>query len=40
MKFRTILLINLLVSLNLYAFEPLSPENAINKFSNDFYQSL
>ena len=26
------------MSLNLYAFEPLSPENAINKFSNDFYQ--
>ena len=31
MKFRTILLINLLVSLNLYAFEPLSPSKASKK---------
>jgi len=39
MKFKIILLA-LIASLNLSAFEPLSPENAINKFSNDFYQSL
>ena len=31
MKFRTILLINLLVSLNLYAYEPLSPSKASKK---------
>ena len=37
MKFKTILLA-LIASLNLSAFEPLTPENAINKFSNDFYQ--
>ena len=37
MKFKIILLA-LIASLNLSAFEPLSPENAINKFSNDFYQ--
>ena len=37
MKFKIILLA-LISSLNLYAYEPLSPENAINKFSNDFYQ--
>ena len=37
MKFKTILL-TLLTSLNLCAYEPLNPENAINKFSNDFYQ--
>ena len=28
----------LMIGLNLYGFEPLNPENAINKFSNDFYQ--
>ena len=33
-----IILLALIASLNLSAFEPLSPENAINKFSNDFYQ--
>ena len=27
-----------MIGLNLYGFEPLNPENAINKFSNDFYQ--
>ena len=37
MKFKIILLA-LIASLNLSAFEPLTPENAINKFSNDFYQ--
>lgn len=37
MKFKSILLA-LIASLNLNAFEPLSPENVINKFSNDFYQ--
>ena len=37
MKFKIILL-TLIASLNLSAFEPLTPENAINKFSNDFYQ--
>ena len=37
MKFKIILL-TLIASLNLSAFEPLSSENAINKFSNDFYQ--
>ena len=37
MKFK-ILLLTLITSLNLYAYEPLSPENAINKFNNDFYQ--
>ena len=37
MKFKIILLA-LIASLNLNAFEPLSPENVINKFSNDFYQ--
>ena len=37
MKFKIILLA-LIASLNLSAFEPLSSENAINKFSNDFYQ--
>ena len=31
MKFRTILLINLLIVLNLYAFEPLSPSKASKK---------
>ena len=36
MKF--IILLALIASLNLSAFEPLSPENAINKFSNDFCQ--
>ena len=39
MNFKIILLA-LIDSLNLSAFEPLSSENAINKFSNDFYQSL
>ena len=29
---------SLMIGLNLYGFEPLNPENAINKFSNDFYQ--
>ena len=38
MKFKTILLTSLMIGLNLYGFEPLNPENAINKFSNDFYQ--
>ena len=38
MKFRTILLINLLVSLNLYAYEPLSPDEAMRKFASDFLQ--
>ena len=33
-----IILLALIASLNLSAFEPLSPENAINKFSNDFCQ--
>ena len=33
-----IILLALIASLNLSAFEPLSSENAINKFSNDFYQ--
>ena len=37
MKFKIILLA-LIASLNLSAFEPLSSENTINKFSNDFYQ--
>ena len=37
MKFKIISLA-LIASLNLSAFEPLTPENAINKFSNDFYQ--
>ena len=37
MKFKIILLA-LIASLNLSAFEPLTPENTINKFSNDFYQ--
>ena len=37
MKFKIILLA-LIASLNLSAFEPLTPENAINEFSNDFYQ--
>ena len=38
MKFRTILLINLLVSLNLYAYEPLSPDEAMRKFASLFLQ--
>ena len=38
MKFRTILLINLLVSLNLYAYEPLSPDEAMRKFASNFLQ--
>ena len=38
MKFKTILLTSLMIGLNLCAYEPLNPENAINKFSNDFYQ--
>ena len=38
MKFRTILLINLLISLNLYAYEPLSPNEAMRKFASDFLQ--
>ena len=33
-----IILLALIASFNLSAFEPLSPENAINKFSNDFCQ--
>ena len=33
-----IILLALIASLNLSAFEPLSPENTINKFSNDFCQ--
>ena len=37
MKFKIISLA-LIAILNLYAYEPLSPENAINKFNNDFYQ--
>ena len=38
MKIKTILLINLLVSLNLYAFEPLSPDEAMRKFASLFLQ--
>ena len=38
MKIKTILLINLLVSLNLYAFEPLSPNEAMRKFASLFLQ--
>ena len=38
MKFRTILLINLLISLNLYAYEPLSPDEAMRKFASNFLQ--
>ena len=38
MKFRTILLINLLISLNLYAYEPLSPNEAMRKFVSLFLQ--
>ena len=38
MKIKTILLINLLVSLNLYAFEPLSPNEAMRKFVSLFLQ--
>ena len=37
MKFKIISLA-LIASLNLSAFEPLTTENAINKFSNYFYQ--
>ena len=32
------LLINLLVSLNLYAYEPLSPDEAMRKFASNFLQ--
>ena len=38
MKSRTMLLINLLVSLNLYAYEPLSPDEAMRKFASNFLQ--
>ena len=38
MKFKTILLINLLINLNLYAFEALMPSQATNKAIDNFEQ--
>ena len=38
MKFKTILLISFLISLNLYAFEPIMPGEAYEKASDDYGQ--
>ena len=38
MKFKTILLTILMIGLNLYAYEPLTPDEAMRKFASDFLQ--
>ena len=38
MKFKTILLISFLISLNLYGFEPMNPSIATKKISDDYKQ--
>ena len=38
MKFKTILLTSLMIGLNLYGFEPLTPDEAMRKFDSDFLQ--
>ena len=38
MKFKTILLTSLMIDLNLYGFEPLTPDEAMRKFDSDFLQ--
>ena len=38
MKFKTILLISFLISLNLYGFEPMMPGRAYEKASDDYGQ--
>ena len=38
MKFKTILLISFLISLNLYGFEPMNPSRATKKISDDYGQ--
>ena len=38
MKFKTVLLISFLISLNLYGFEPMNPSRATKKISDDYKQ--
>ena len=38
MKFKTVLLISFLISLNLYGFEPMNPSRATKKISDDYGQ--
>ena len=38
MKFKTILLMSLTIGLNLCAYEPLTPDEAMRKFASDFLQ--